>query len=214
MAQVLILNPNTTSSVTDKVVQHAAPWLRNHQIVAATAAFGAPYISTEASYAVAAHAALDAHEKYAGDCAGTLLACFGDPGIFALREVSSTPVIGLAEAAMRAAQAQGRFAIVTGGAAWKPMLERLAHALALDGNLAAIRTIVLTGAQISEDPEYALDFLATECQCAVDENGAQAVILGGAGLAGLAAQIAPRVPVPLIDSVEAGAQALARLIGV
>ena len=211
MPRVLILNPNTTAAVTDKVVTHAAPWLQDCQIVAATAAFGAPYISTEASYAIAGHAALDAFEKHGSGCAATLIACFGDPGIFALREVSATPVIGLAEAAMRAAQVHGRYAIVTGGAAWQPMLQRLAQALGLDHQLVAIRTIALTGAEIAADPEYAQRFLAAECQRAVNENGAQAVILGGAGLAGLASQFAPQVAVPLIDSVVAGAQALATL---
>ncbi|MBL8381288.1 MAG: hypothetical protein JNM79_25705, partial [Burkholderiales bacterium] len=43
------------------------------------------------------------------------------------------------------------------------------------------------------------------------EDGAQAVILGGAALAGLAARIAPLVEVPLIDSVHAGARVAARL---
>ena len=99
----------------------------------ATASFGAPYISCEASYAVAGHATLDAWARAMGQDAAphdaVLIGCFGDPGLFALREASSAPVTGLAEAAMSEAAQQGRFAIVTGGALWKPMLQRLAFSL-------------------------------------------------------------------------------------
>ena len=57
---------------------------------------------------------------------GVLIGCFGDPGLFALREVSGCPVTGLAEASFIRAAALGPFAIVTGGERWKPMLQRLA----------------------------------------------------------------------------------------
>jgi len=51
----------------------------------------------------------------------------GDPGLLALRESSPAPVSGLAEAAFMDAARHGRFAIVTGGARWAPMLQRLAQ---------------------------------------------------------------------------------------
>jgi Asp/Glu/hydantoin racemase len=60
-----------------------------------------------------------------------------------------------------------------------------------------------TGAEIAADPEAALALLAGACRAAVTEHGASSVILGGAGLAGIAGRIAGRVPVPLIDSLAA-----------
>jgi Asp/Glu/hydantoin racemase len=53
--------------------------------------------------------------------------------------------------------------------------------------------------------------LASACAAAADEDGADEVILGGAGLAGLAERIQPRVWVPLLDSVVVGAQRAAAL---
>lgn len=205
---LLVVNPNTSASVTALLQAHvqreagAAAAVRS-----VTARLGAPYIACEASYAVAAHAALDAWaaalaEGPAPDA--VLIGCFGDPGLFALREASPVPVTGLAEAACIEAARAGRFAIVTGGSRWVPMLERLAQALGCDASLAGIHTVAPTGAQLAADPEGARALLAQACREAADRWGAQAVIVGGAGLAGVAAAIQPQVPVPLIDSVAAG----------
>ena len=212
MPRILVLNPNTTASVTELVTRHARAVLGDTiECVPATARFGAHYISNEAAYAIAGHSALDGVAEFGSGCDAVLLACFGDPGLFAVREVCAMPVIGLAEAAMREASVHGRFTIVTGGALWQPMLERLAAALGYAGKVARIRTIALTGAEIAADPEGSIAFLAAECSAAALEDHAQAVILGGAALAGMAARIAPQVALPLIDSVHAGARVAAQL---
>jgi Asp/Glu/hydantoin racemase len=76
--------------------------------------------------------------------------------------------------------------------------------------LAGIRTVAPTGAELAADPLAAQALLAEACQAAAQALGAQAIILGGAGLAGMAKAIQPFVSVPVIDSVQAGTrQALA-----
>jgi Asp/Glu/hydantoin racemase len=133
--------------------------------------------------------------------------CFGDPGVFALRELCDGPVVGLAEASMREAASHGPFAIVTGGPRWRPMLERLAITIGLAGQLQRIEIVDRTGAQLAADPEGALRLLGGACETAA-RSGARSVILGGAALVGMAAQLASRVPMPLIDNVQAGARAM------
>jgi len=86
------------------------------------------------------------------------------------------------------------------------MLERLASSLGFSASLAGIHTVAPTGAQLAEDPAGARILLAEACREAALRFQAQAVILGGAGLAGMAADIAGAVPVPLIDSVSAGGE--------
>lgn len=213
MLRVLVINPNTTQSITDLVARHvraaAGP---EFEILPATGSFGCAYITSEACYAIGAHAALNCLEQHGAGCDAVLLACFGDPGLFALREMSRVPVLGLAEASMaEATEIGGRFSIVTGGASWKPMLERFAAQLGYAGRLASVRTVALTGGEIAADPDAALALLAHECRAAAERDGARAVILGGAGLAGLAARIAGRVPVPVLDSVLVGARRIAAL---
>ncbi len=133
-----------------------------------------------------------------------LIGCFGDPGLFALREVSGVPVTGLADAAFVEARRHGRFVVVTGGMRWPAMLQRLAAQLGYAEALLGVHAIDATGADIAANPEAARSALLQACRAAARTPGAQAVVLGGAGLAGMAAQLQPDVPLPLIDSVEAG----------
>ncbi|ABM38571.1 aspartate/glutamate racemase family protein [Polaromonas naphthalenivorans] len=214
MRKLLVINPNTSASVSSLLQSHVQAASGLHvQVRTVTARFGAPYISDEASYAVAAHATLDA---WAAALIGpdgapleapdaVLIGCFGDPGLLALRESSPVPVTGLAEAAFIEAARHGRFAIVTGGERWGPMLERLAQSLGHAPLLAGIHTVAPTGAQLAADPVAARALLSQACRDAVRQLGAQTVILGGAGLAGMAASIQPGLGVPIIDSVLAGA---------
>ena len=221
-ATLLVINPNTSASVTDLLQRHVQARLGAAlQVRSVTARFGAPYISCEASYAVANHATLDAWAAAVADGqrpSAVLIGCFGDPGLFALRDGAGVPVSGLAEAAFAAAARHGRFAIVTGGERWKPMLERLAHALGYslspDGRLglAGIHAVAPSGAQLAADPMSARLLLRDACRAAAERFQADAVILGGAGLAGMAVDIAASVPVPLIDSVTAGAEWAAQAI--
>lgn len=221
MPRLLVINPNTTEAVTTLIARHAllaaGPGVALQTL---TARFGAPYISCEASYAVAGHAVLDAWARFALTSAlagalstvhppafqadAVLIGCFGDPGLFALREVCPLPVTGLAEAAFTEAQGHGRFAVVTGGTRWRPMLERLALSLGLGDALAGIHTVHATGAQLAQDPVAAHALLLAACQEAQVRWNTQSVILGGAGLAGLAAPIAAALGFPVIDSVAAG----------
>jgi allantoin racemase len=208
--RLLILNPNTSSDITERLRVHVAAALGSAATLqTATAPFGARYIADEASFAVDGHAALAAYAAHCeaqGRPDAVLLGCFGDPGIWALRELAQLPVVGLAEAAMHEAAAYGRFAIVTGGAAWGPMLRRLARSLGFAGALAEVHLVEPSGAQLAADPQMAQQVLAAACRRAAAD--AHAVILGGAALAGMAAQLAPLIEVPLIDSVSAGARAI------
>lgn len=209
MRNLLILNPNTSASVTTLLQRHARAAAGPEVAVrSVTARFGAPYIACEASYAVAAHALLD---TWAAATAGNdappdavLIGCFGDPGLLALRETSRAPVTGLAEASFIEAARHGRFAVVTGGQRWQPMLKRLAHNLGFADALAGIHTVAPTGAQLAADPAGAIELLAQTAREAARSTGASAVVIGGAGLAGLAVKLQALVDVPLIDSVAAG----------
>jgi Asp/Glu/hydantoin racemase len=207
--RILLINPNTTESVTTLMANHArAVAGEAATFMPVTGRFGAKYISSRAAAAIAAHAALDALAEHVAGCDAVYLACFGDPGLAALREISPVPVIGMAEASCREACNRGRrFAIVTGGALWGPMLTEFVAWLGLAERLAAIRTIAPTGDQIARDPQTALAELAAACAACATEDGANVVILGGAALAGLATRIQPSVPVPVLCSVEAGTRA-------
>ncbi len=213
--RILLINPNTTPSVTDLVADHVRGIVGGAaEIVAVTGRFGARYIASRAASVIAGHAALDALAEHVAGVDAVYLACFGDPGLMALREVSPVPVVGMAEAACRAAGAgDRRFAIVTGGVLWGPMLTEFVATIGLADRLTGVRTVAPTGGEIAANPDAALGGLAAACRACAEADGAEAVILGGAALAGLAARIQPAVPVPVLCSVEAGARAVLTAAG-
>lgn len=208
--RILLINPNTTAEVTALMARLLEPQLPpGVALKPVTGRFGARYIASRSAAAIAGHAALDAFAEHGGDCDAVYLACFGDPGLLALKELAGVPVIGMAEASCRDAAARpGRFAIVTGGERWSPMLQEFVAMLSLGDRLAGIETVAPTGAEIARDPDGAIDLLAQACRDVAARTGAATVILGGAGLAGLAARIRPQVEIAVICSVEAGLAAV------
>lgn len=212
--RLLLLNANTTAAMTDRMVAVAADVAgQGVTVIGATAGFGAAYISTRAASAIAGHAALDLLATHVGrDNPGrydaVLLACFGDPGLFALKELSPIPVLGMAEASLAlAAQLGTRVAIITGGTRWPAMLREFALLTGHAERVVAIRATPLTGAEIAADPAAAADQLAALARACVDADGAEAVIFGGAGLVGIPATLQPRLDVPLLDSLACLVQA-------
>ena len=209
MKRILVINPNTSSAITERVLSICRQAHPDLGWDASTARFGAPYIASEAAYAVAGHAVLDAFASDFNRHDAVLIACFGDPGLLALRELSPVPVSGLAEASFVAAAALGPFAVVTGGRAWAPMLARFARTHQLDAHLRAICTVSLTGAEIAAAPQDALQALEAAGREGLSA-GAGSILLGGAGLAGMASMLQARLGVPVMDNVLAAANEVAR----
>jgi allantoin racemase len=211
---LLLINPNTSASVTallEAAAQRAAVGFSTPvRVRAATASFGPRYITGEVGAAVAAHAALEAYAQAVeqdGPPSAVLLACFGDPGLFALRALSAAPVLGLAEASMRAAASLGPFVVLTGGAAWVPMLHRLAQALPLPAPMLGVHALPRSGGEMAAQPEAAVGWLAAAGAEALARWPQASVLwLGGVGLAGLAAPLAGRLPVPVLDNVDLALQ--------
>jgi len=217
LCSVLLINPNTSAWVTDKLVSHLRTLLDpSMQIEGVTARFGASYIDSQPSFDSGAEAVLDAWSRHRAAAArnppgAVLIGCFGDPGLEALRTAAApVPVLGLAQAAVGEAHRAGRYAIVTGGRAWKPMLARIVEGFGWHDRLDNITVIEQSGADLAADPERALRLLAAACREAA-VPGVERVVLGGAGFAGYGDVIQDQVPVPVIDSVSAAARALLAL---
>jgi allantoin racemase len=134
---------------------------------------------------------------------GYVVACFGDPGLDAAREVATGPVVGIAEAAMHAATLVGRgFSVVTTldrtrGRAWD-LAARYAPAGACRGVYACeIPVLDLEG-----DPTV-LKRVVDLARSALDRDGSDVIVLGCAGMADLCTAVADELGVPVIDGVAA-----------
>ena len=198
--RVLVLNANTNKAMTDHALAHARRLAPEIEFTGATGRFGSAHIGTRATYAIASHAAIDCFAAETTKYDAIILACFGDPGLGALQDLADVPVFGLAECASRAAAAYKQpFSIVTGGQRWVALLTEYLAGLGLTEHLASIRTVSVTGSQILADPDRSLDALAMACRVAKENDGASRVILGGAGLIGLAEKVAARAEGSVLD---------------
>jgi allantoin racemase len=213
--RLLVVNGNTTSDLTTSLANQARVFFDGAAHVhAVTAVFGPAYIASRVEAAVAAHAVLETVEREVTQAEAPfdacLLACFGEPGIGAVRETLSVPVVGMAEASIMAAMQRGdRYAIVTVGQRWPGMLREQIRQLGLDARCAGI--IALPGNAldyVSRTPESAAE--VSRALDAAVAQGADVVIVAGAALAGYL-PVLPRKPaVPIIDSYRAAlAQVLA-----
>jgi Asp/Glu/hydantoin racemase len=215
--RILVVNSNTTPSVTDRIGAAArAAAAQGTEILAVSAPFGLPLIVTRADWLVAGPATLAALAEHRGTYDAAVIACFGDPGLDAAKELLEVPVLGISEAAFHAACMLGRrFGVVSFTAALRPMFEECLAHHGLTARCAGFRM----GPAFSGDPgtvaEERLDLLAGLCAESVEQDGAEAIILAGGPLAGLAPLLQPHVAVPLIDGTQAAvrlAEAMAGLV--
>jgi Asp/Glu/hydantoin racemase len=211
MRELRIVNPNTDTSVTR--------WLRDEakrvvgdsfEVIAVNADSGLAAIQTPAEIEVAARAVLSAISA-APRPWGAVVAAFGDPGLSEARALGSTPVVGLGECGLLAAGLGGRrFSIVTLGAAMREAILAKAASLGLSGQLAGVRFLPFSIAELIRDRGARQDAIAAAVRACVEEMRAEAVLLGGAPFAGLAASIAEVTGATVLDGIEAS---MARLAG-
>lgn len=203
--KILLLNPNTSESLTTRLFEAAAQVVApGTEIVPATAPRGVPYISTRAEAQIGGAMALEMLAERAGTYDAAVIAAFGDPGLFAARELFEVPVVGMAEAAMLTACMLGRrFAIVTFATALGPWYQECVDMHGMADRCAGIRMLDGAFRSISDVQEEKEELLVSLANDAVSSTQADVVILAGAPLAGLAAKVRERIPVPVIDQVQA-----------
>lgn len=204
--KLLVINPNISNDVTALIeaeaLRSAGP---DTQLTVRTAAHGVEYIETRFESLIAAGAVAELIAEYAGKVDGVVVAAFGDPGMPALKELVDVPVIGITEAALCAAALQGqRFSIIAISDRITAWYRDCVEHFGLGGRLASIRSINQSLTSIGSVQADFKDTLLALSRQAVEEDGADVVILAGAPLAGLARDLEGQIPVPVVDGISAG----------
>jgi Asp/Glu/hydantoin racemase len=202
--RILLVNPNTSASVTDLLAAEARRVAgQSARIEAVAAPFGSASLECRAELVVAAHAVLQAIASR-DDYDAAVIGAFGDPGLAAARDIARAPVFGLGQSGLRAAAASGRrFAIVTVGERLRLDIEAMVAARGLSGQLAAIRFLSGSVLDVAADRAGFLEAMAAAANACAQESGAQSVLFGGAPFAGVGRELAGRVAVPLFDGLTA-----------
>jgi allantoin racemase len=214
--RIKVINPNTTVSMTEKIGEAArraaAP---GTEIIAVNPGMGPVSIEGHYDEALATLGLLE--EVRRGEAEGTdghVVACFGDPGLLAARELASGPVLGIAEAAMHAASmiATG-FSVVTTLGRTRAIAEELVVRYGMSRACRAIRATELAVLDLEAEDSEARRIILEECRRALMEDHAEAIVLGCSGMADLADEIAAELGIPVIDGVGAAVKFIEALVG-
>ncbi len=202
--RIVIINPNTTTAMTAVIDAAARGVARpDAEIVSVTSTMGPASIESHYDEAMAVPGIVDAIEDNPG-ADGYLLACFGDPGLDAAREVAGAPVLGIAEAAMHLAAPLGRgFSVVTTASRTIGRAADLVEHYGFTRSCRGIHACEIPVLELESNPE-AVGIITKMCAEALAADGSDAVVLGCAGMGGFVGDIGAAVGAPVIDGVAAG----------
>jgi allantoin racemase len=200
--KILVINPNTTVEMTKQIetamdaVKRADTVLEVVNPAAGTPALASGYDEVVAGYELVKMVQEARDEGYDA----IVIACYSDPGIVAAKEICDFPVVGIAEAAMHMACMLGRkFTVLTTAKARIPSKEAYVEHNGLGSRLASVRPLGVTVVETSHDPGKTKGAILAVAREAIEEDGAEVIILGCAGMAGYAEELERELGVPVLD---------------
>ncbi|WP_029008706.1 aspartate/glutamate racemase family protein [Azospirillum halopraeferens] len=209
-----VVNPNTTASMTAKAAAAArAAAAAGTEILAANPAMGPASIEGfyDEAFAVPGLLAEIARADARG-VAGHVIACFDDTGLDAARCAAAAPVVGIGEAAFHLASlVANRFSVVTTLARSIPAIEHNLMKYGLDRRCVRVRAAEVPVLALEEPGSAARVRIDAEIARARAEDGAEAIVLGCAGMADLAGALAAEHGLPVIEGVGAAVKLIEAL---
>ncbi len=212
--RILVVNPNSNRSVTAGIDAAVAPMRTagGPEIECTTLAEGPPGIETQAHVESVVGPLSRTVATRDNDCDAFVIACFSDPGLYAAREATKKPVLGIAECGMLTALTLGeRFGIIAILPRSVPRHLRYVGARGLEARFAGDRPVGLTVAELSDDART----LARMIEVGRDlreRDGADVLVMGCAGMARYRDRLQEAVGIPVVEPTQAAVgMAIARV---
>jgi len=213
--KLLLVNPNTTASMTEKAGEAARLVAASGtEIIAVNPEYGPVSIEGYYDEVFCIPGLLEEVRKGEDSgCQGTVIACFDDTGLDAARCLASGPVVGICEASMHIASllANG-FSIVTTLKRSIPALEELAVKYGMSQQCHRVRAAEVPVLELENPDSEATKLIRVEIQKALDEDRSEAIVLGCAGMSDLATELSKEFGVPVIDGVTAAVKLVESLV--
>lgn len=204
--KILIINPNSTASMTEKI--RACAELVAHddtKIVAINPTDSPPAIQGPDDGAAALPHLFKLFDETVGQerFDAAIIACFDDTGLWQLKDKADIPVIGIGEAAFHIAMLRAQtFSTVTTLPVSVPVIEDNLAEYGFMSRCAKVRACDVPVLDLETDPERSYSKLSAEIKTALDEDKSQAIVLGCAGMADLTEKLETMHNVPVIDGVQ------------
>jgi allantoin racemase len=199
--RILIINPNSDPGMTRRIEEAGRAFAGGTFEVVCLATPGAPrFIDTYEDRALAAPGMVKLLRDHHDDFDAFVVACHCDPNLDLMKEIGRKPVVGIGEASMKMATMLGhRFSVLSTAARSIPNKEALIERYGLRGQMASVRAPAVEGLEGAESDLEERFYRAG--RAAIDEDGAEVIVLGCAGLAGLDKRLEARLGVPVLDGV-------------
>ena len=212
--RLLIINPNTTASMTEKIGKAAkAAASAKTEVVAVNPPDGPVSIEGYYDEALSVPGLLRTIQT-AAPFDAVIIACFDDTGLDAARCLTDKPVIGIGEAAYHfASMIANKFSVVTTLARSVPALEHNLHRYGLFARCARVRSSEVAVLELEHPGSDACLRISAEIGRAVDEDRAEAIVLGCAGMADLAGQLSAEHGLPVLDGVSCAVRMAEAMVG-
>jgi Asp/Glu/hydantoin racemase len=202
---ILVINPNSSDSVT-RVIDQAAGPLRvpgGPEIHSLTLAEGPPAVETQRDADQVIEPLCRLIRRYEAEAGAFVISCFSDPGLFAARETTRKPVLGAAECAILSSLTFGqRFGVLSILAKSVPRHLRYYGAMGVGERLAGELPIGLGVLELA-DERTTMARLAEVGRRLRDERGADVLILGCTGMANYRDRLEAAVGLPVIEPTQA-----------
>lgn len=212
---IQVINPNTSLAMTETIGAAArAVAAESTKILAVCPQQGVPSIEGHFDEAIAAIGVLEQVKRGRQQgVSGHVIACFGDPGLLAARELAQGPVVGIAEAAMHMATLVAtRFSIVTTLPRTVIIARHLLRQYGFEHHCAAVHAIDLPVLALEDGSGIAQEKVRQRCIQVMREDDSGAIVLGCGGMADLAQALTRELSIPVIDGVGAAVKMVESLL--
>jgi len=200
--KIMVINPNTSESMTNHLREELNRIKRSDTELTVVCPDKGPETIESAydeAYAIPPTLELVKKANREGYDA-VILACFSDPGLDAAKEISEIPVIGIEESCLHIAAMLGaRFSIMTPRRQRIPNRREHVYMRGMSHFLASVRSLDLSVAETDADPERTKKKVLEVARLAAEEDGAETIILGCAGMAGYAPELESKLGVKVLD---------------
>jgi len=214
--RILFINPNTSVSFIEKFQIVASQYaLPTTQVTAKNPASGPRSIESIYDELLSSAGTLQLALAHLENFDAFVIACYSDhPTIYALREITEKPVLGIAEASMLMACMLGyKFSVVTTNDEWGPLLWDAVKHYGLAERCASVKTTGIPVLALESSEQDTQSLIEQAALKAIQEDGAEVICLGCAGMTGLDKYLEKSLGVPVVDGVVAALKLLEGLVG-
>lgn len=210
--KLLLINPNATKQMTDKMHEAIkSSVMPTTKIVAATVKTAPASIQGYLDIGRCMGGLIKKVEAHL-DADAILIGCFDDTGVEAIRCLTDAPVLGIGEAGYHsAAMVAPKFGVVTTLTRSVIGLEANLQKYGLAARCAGVRASDVSVLALEAMEPASLNAIRAQIILSLEDDKAEAIVLGCAGMTNLVRLFSDEFQVPIIDGVTMGASMLEAL---